>query len=68
MNPYNPLIQSPPSTLNPTRINFSSIGKVAEVTEQMAALVLKQLISAMTQAVKKEMTMKINLRLGHLKI
>jgi hypothetical protein len=52
----------------PARINFSSIAKVAEVNEQTAAFVLKQLIAAMTQAVKKEMTMKINLRLGHLKI
>jgi hypothetical protein len=51
-----------------TRINFSSIGKVAEVSEQTAAFVLKQLISAITQAVKKELTMKINLRVGHIKI
>lgn len=51
-----------------TRINFFSIGKVAEVSEQTAAFVLRQLIVAMTQAVKKEITMKINLKVGHLKI
>jgi|LauGreDrversion4_2_1035121.scaffolds.fasta_scaffold575385_2 hypothetical protein len=51
-----------------TRINFYSIGKAAEVSEQTAAFVLKQLISAIGQAVKKEISMKINMRVGHLKI
>lgn len=68
LNPYNNLIQSPPSTMNATRINFSSIGKVAEVSEQTAAFVLRQLIQAIMQAVKKELAMKINMKVGHLKI
>lgn len=68
LNPYNNLIQSPPSTMNTTRINFSSIGKVAEVSEQTAAFVLRQLIQAIMQAVKKELAMKINMKVGHLKI
>jgi hypothetical protein len=68
LNPYNHLIQSPPSTMNATRINFSSIGKVAEVSEQTAAFVLRQLIQAIMQAVKKEISLKINMKVGHLKI
>ena len=54
--------------MNATRINFSSIGKVAEVSEQTAAFVLRQLIQAIMQAVKKEIPMKINMKVGHLKI
>lgn len=54
--------------MQPTRINFFSIAKAAEVSEQTAAFVLKQVIVAISLAVKKEQNVKLNLRLGTLKI
>ena len=52
----------------PVRVNFHSIGKVAEVTESAAAFVLKSILSAINSCVKKEIGIKLNLRLGLLKI
>jgi hypothetical protein len=54
--------------MSPTRINFFSIAKVAEVSEQTAAFVMKQVLAAIALAVKKDQNIKLNLRVGSLKV
>lgn len=52
----------------PVRVNFHSIAKASDVTESGAAFVLKQLLLAMTTAVKKEVSIKLNLKVGFIKV
>ncbi len=50
------------------RVNFGSISKVCELSESGIAFVLKQILGALSNAVKRDMSAKLNLRLGTLKI
>jgi len=54
--------------LQPARVNFITIGKSADVNEQTAAYVLKMMVQAIGQAVKKEQSIKISLKIGFIKI
>jgi hypothetical protein len=59
---------SPPAKMFPIKVNFGTISKSAEVTENGAAFVLKSILLAIQQCVKKEVAVKLNLKLGLIKI
>lgn len=52
----------------PVRVNFSTIGKVAEVTDSAAAFVLKQILTAIHSCIKKDIAVKLNIKVGMIKI
>jgi hypothetical protein len=52
----------------PSKVNFSTIGKVAEVSDSAAAFVLKQILTAIHSCIRKEIAVKLNLKVGLIKI
>jgi hypothetical protein len=59
---------NPTQQMFPVKVNFQSIAKVAETTETGAAFILKQILLAINQCIKKEVSIKLNMKLGLIKI
>lgn len=52
----------------PVRVNFTTIAKVAEISDSAAAFVLNQILTAIHSCIKKEIAVKLNIKVGLIKI
>lgn len=52
----------------PIKVNYSEVAKAADTNEAVVVYVLKQLIAAIQNTVSKDYHVKINLRIGWLKV